>query len=202
MITFGLEEGGRPRRRIWSGSTASPSFDMMQDGEKADPRGAAGARRAQREKRPGRRRRRPGPGRSGAEAMPRGSGAPSGARAAASSTRASYHGAHGLRRLRPPPRGAPGPAGPPSRRLGYERVICAFQPHTYSRTKALFGDFVRGAEAPDITLLAEIFAARETERRWASPPRIWPSASPAAEYCATLAEVTAPPARSWPSPAT
>ena len=31
------------------------------------------------------------------------------------------------------------------RTLGYERIICAFQPHTYTRTKALFGDFVRGA---------------------------------------------------------
>ena len=30
-----------------------------------------------------------------------------------------------------------------ARTLGYERVICAFQPHTYTRTKALFDDFVR-----------------------------------------------------------
>ena len=32
-----------------------------------------------------------------------------------------------------------------ARTLGYERVICAFQPHTYTRTKALFDDFVRTA---------------------------------------------------------
>lgn len=25
--------------------------------------------------------------------------------------------------------------------LGYQRVICAFQPHTYTRTKALFSEF-------------------------------------------------------------
>lgn len=46
--------------------------------------------------------------------------------------------------------------------LGYQRVICAFQPHTYSRTKALFDDFVQVLQKPDVTLLAEIFAARET----------------------------------------
>ena len=49
-----------------------------------------------------------------------------------------------------------------ARSLGYERVICAFQPHTYSRTKALFDDFVEVLKKPDLTLLAEIFAARET----------------------------------------
>jgi UDP-N-acetylmuramate--alanine ligase len=45
--------------------------------------------------------------------------------------------------------------------LGYQRVICAFQPHTYTRTHALFDDFVQVLKQPDITLLAEIFAARE-----------------------------------------
>ncbi len=45
--------------------------------------------------------------------------------------------------------------------LGYRRVICAFQPHTYTRTKALFSDFVTELSRPDITLLADIYAARE-----------------------------------------
>ncbi len=46
--------------------------------------------------------------------------------------------------------------------LGYKRVILVFQPHTYSRTRALFGDFVRQLQRPDLTILAEIYAARET----------------------------------------
>ena len=46
--------------------------------------------------------------------------------------------------------------------LGYERVICAFQPHTYTRTKALFREFAEVLAQPDVTYLAEIFAARET----------------------------------------
>ena len=45
--------------------------------------------------------------------------------------------------------------------LGYERVICAFQPHTYTRTKALFHEFAEVLAQPDVTYLAEIFAARE-----------------------------------------
>lgn len=40
-------------------------------------------------------------------------------------------------------------------------MICAFQPHTYTRTKALFPEFVQVLQQPDITFLAEIFAARE-----------------------------------------
>jgi len=46
--------------------------------------------------------------------------------------------------------------------LDYSRVILAFQPHTFSRTKALFPDFVRELSRPDVTFLAEIYAARET----------------------------------------
>ena len=46
--------------------------------------------------------------------------------------------------------------------LGYKRTIVVFQPHTYSRTKALFGEFVEQLKRPDITILAEIYSARET----------------------------------------
>ena len=45
--------------------------------------------------------------------------------------------------------------------LGYKRTIAVFQPHTYSRTKALFDEFVEQLRRPDVTILAEIYAARE-----------------------------------------
>ncbi len=45
--------------------------------------------------------------------------------------------------------------------LGYKRTIVVFQPHTYTRTQALFDDFIRQLKRPDIVYLAEIFAARE-----------------------------------------
>ena len=46
--------------------------------------------------------------------------------------------------------------------LNYKRTVIVFQPHTYSRTAALFDDFVAQLRRPDVLLLAEIFAARET----------------------------------------
>ena len=46
--------------------------------------------------------------------------------------------------------------------LGYKRTIVVFQPHTFSRTHALFDDFVEQLKRPDLTYLAEIYAARET----------------------------------------
>ena len=45
--------------------------------------------------------------------------------------------------------------------LNYKRSIVVFQPHTYSRTAALFDDFVTQLKRPDVLFLAEIYAARE-----------------------------------------
>ena len=47
------------------------------------------------------------------------------------------------------------------RSMGDRRLVLAFQPHTYSRTKALFDDFVRELKKADVCILAEISAARE-----------------------------------------
>ena len=46
-------------------------------------------------------------------------------------------------------------------KLNYKRTVLVFQPHTYSRTAALFPDFVEQLRRPDVVFLAEIFAARE-----------------------------------------
>ena len=45
----------------------------------------------------------------------------------------------------------------------HNRTWCVFQPHTYSRTKALLGDFAKALSAADIVVLADIYAARETD---------------------------------------
>ena len=74
--------------------------------------------------------------------------------------------------------------------LGYQRVICAFQPHTYTRTAALFDDFVEVLKQPDVVLLAEIYAARETNDIGISSKDL-AARIPRARYCATLPEVTA-----------
>ena len=74
--------------------------------------------------------------------------------------------------------------------LGYRRVICAFQPHTYTRTAALFDDFVQVLGLPDVTILAEIFAAREDNDIGISS-RDLAERIPGARYCATLQETEA-----------
>lgn len=48
-----------------------------------------------------------------------------------------------------------------ARQMNFSRIICAFQPHTYTRTKALFNDFIKALEGCDSVVLAPIFAARE-----------------------------------------
>jgi len=48
-----------------------------------------------------------------------------------------------------------------AREMRFKRILCAFQPHTYTRTKALFPDFVDALKQCDIAVLAPIFAARE-----------------------------------------
>ena len=73
--------------------------------------------------------------------------------------------------------------------LGYRRIICAFQPHTYSRTKALFHDFIRELKAADIVLLAEIYAAREKNTIGISSKDL-AKELPGAIYCPTLEDVT------------
>ncbi|MCI8651182.1 MAG: UDP-N-acetylmuramate--L-alanine ligase [Oscillospiraceae bacterium] len=74
--------------------------------------------------------------------------------------------------------------------LGYKRVICAFQPHTYSRTKALFSEFAEVLATPDITLLAEIFAAREDNTLGISSKDLTEKI-PGSEYFPTLKALTA-----------
>ena len=48
-----------------------------------------------------------------------------------------------------------------ARQMGFRKIFCAFQPHTYSRTKALFDDFVAALKLCDRAVLAPIYAARE-----------------------------------------
>ncbi|MCR5826426.1 MAG: UDP-N-acetylmuramate--L-alanine ligase [Oscillospiraceae bacterium] len=76
-----------------------------------------------------------------------------------------------------------------ARALPYRRIVCAFQPHTYSRTHALFDDFVRELRQPDVLVLAEIYAAREKNDLGISSSDL-AAQIPGAVYCPTLAAVT------------
>ncbi len=45
----------------------------------------------------------------------------------------------------------------------HREIWCIFQPHTYTRTKALMDDFAKALSAADHVILADIYAARETD---------------------------------------
>jgi len=75
------------------------------------------------------------------------------------------------------------------RTMQYERIVVAFQPHTYTRTKALFDDFVRELKKADCVVLAEIYAARERNTVGISS-RDLAEQIPGSVYCQTLPEVT------------
>ena len=75
------------------------------------------------------------------------------------------------------------------RSMGYNRVVVAFQPHTYTRTTALFDDFVRELQKPDQVVLAEIYAARERNTTGISSVDLVDKI-PGAVYCETLPQVT------------
>ena len=72
----------------------------------------------------------------------------------------------------------------------FKRLVVAFQPHTYTRTKALFEDFIRELKRPDVVVLAEIYAARERNTVGISSKDLVEQI-PGAVYCETLPEVTA-----------
>lgn len=66
-----------------------------------------------------------------------------------------------------------------------KRVVAAFQPHTYSRTKALFDDFIRELQLADRVLLTEIYAAREKNTLNLSAASLAERIE-GAEFCPTL----------------
>ena len=75
------------------------------------------------------------------------------------------------------------------RTMSYQRIVVAFQPHTYTRTHALFPDFVRELKKADHVVLAEIYAARERNTVGISSKDL-AAQIPGSVYCKTLPEVT------------
>ncbi len=75
------------------------------------------------------------------------------------------------------------------RSMGPKRLVVAFQPHTYTRTKALFEDFVRELKKADVVVLAEIYAARERNTVGISSQDLQEKI-PGSYYCQTLPQVT------------
>ena len=75
------------------------------------------------------------------------------------------------------------------RLMKYKRILCAFQPHTYSRTKALFQDFVDELRTVDQAILTDIYAAREQNTVGVSSQDL-ANEIPGSVYCPGLRDVT------------
>ena len=58
------------------------------------------------------------------------------------------------------------------REVGTGRLFCVFQSHTYSRTARLFEDFAAALATADRTVVADIYAARETDTMGVSGERL------------------------------
>lgn len=72
--------------------------------------------------------------------------------------------------------------------MGYKRVIMAFQPYTYTRTRDLFNEFVEQLLRPDVVVLAEILGARETDTLGLSSRQLQEKV-PGSYYCPGLSDV-------------
>ena len=75
------------------------------------------------------------------------------------------------------------------RTMNYKRIVIAFQPHTYTRTKALFQEFIRELKKADHAVIAEIYAARERNTVGISSKDLVQQI-PGSVYCRTLPQVT------------
>jgi UDP-N-acetylmuramate--alanine ligase len=76
-----------------------------------------------------------------------------------------------------------------AREMGYKRILCAYQPHTYSRTAGLFEEFCAAFSDADHVYLADIYAAREQNVYGVSSELLAERIGERAEYCGSFSAV-------------
>ncbi len=74
-----------------------------------------------------------------------------------------------------------------ARKVARGKVICVFEPHTYSRTSALFSEFATSFADSDKTFFVDIYAAREVNTYGVSSAQL-AEATPRGEYTPTYAK--------------
>ena len=74
-----------------------------------------------------------------------------------------------------------------ARKVACGRVLCVFEPHTYSRTASLFSDFAASFNESDKTFFVDIYAAREVNTYGVSSEQL-AMATPRCEYTPTYEE--------------
>ncbi|MBE6565825.1 MAG: UDP-N-acetylmuramate--L-alanine ligase [Ruminococcaceae bacterium] len=76
-----------------------------------------------------------------------------------------------------------------AKEMGYKRILCAYQPHTYSRTAKLFEEFVRAFDLADRTYFVDIYAAREENVFGVSSLGLANAIGERAAYCGSFPKV-------------
>ena len=76
-----------------------------------------------------------------------------------------------------------------AKEMGYDRILCAYQPHTYSRTATLFDEFVRAFDCADRVYFADIYAAREENIFGVTSEGLAKAIGDTAEYCGSFENV-------------
>ncbi|MBO7273639.1 MAG: UDP-N-acetylmuramate--L-alanine ligase, partial [Clostridia bacterium] len=76
-----------------------------------------------------------------------------------------------------------------AREMGYQRILCAYQPHTYSRTAKLFDEFVEAFHCADRVYFADIYAAREQNTFGVNSAGPAQAIGSEAEYCGSFSNV-------------
>ena len=71
------------------------------------------------------------------------------------------------------------------RGMGFSRVLCAYQPHTYSRTAGLLNEFTEAFSDADLVLFTDIYAAREQNTFGITSADV-AQRTPHAQYCPSL----------------
>jgi UDP-N-acetylmuramate--alanine ligase len=70
------------------------------------------------------------------------------------------------------------------------RIIAVWQPHTYSRTRALFEDFVNAFGDADETIVTEVYAAREARQEFSAEELVRAMNRPSAHFIPSLEGTT------------
>jgi len=75
-------------------------------------------------------------------------------------------------------------------RYPQHRLWAVWQPHTYSRTQALFHEFRRAFQDADQVIVTEVYAAREAQQAFSAAEVVRGMPHPAARFMASLEEAT------------
>ena len=75
-------------------------------------------------------------------------------------------------------------------RYPQKRIWAVWQPHTYSRTKALFQEFVRAFKDADEVIVSEVYAAREPKEDFSSAEVVSAMSHTSARYISSLEEIS------------